>query len=109
MQPLRRAKSHQLVVGRVVINPVDSAPLRIESAKAWRIVVGEAREIGSASAAGNPAEGGKILCRVSRTLTRNSLAQNGIRSEQVYVSKGRALIEHLLSRRNWIGGHGFLR
>jgi hypothetical protein len=56
MQPLRRAKSHQLVVGRVVINPFESAPLRIESAKAWRIVVGEAREIGSASAAGNPAD-----------------------------------------------------
>ena len=59
------------------------------------MLVGLPPKLGSGGTPGNPAESGKVLGRVGRTLTRDRLAQRRIGREQVHVGKGRALVEHL--------------
>ena len=46
--------------------------------------------------------------QAARALPRHRLAQDDVRREQVHVGKGRALVQHLLSLRNWIRRHGIL-
>ena len=104
MQPLRRAEPHQPVIGRVIVDPVEAAPLGVEGTEPRRVIIRLAPELGRSRTAGDPAEGREVLGGVGRPLPRDRLAQGGIGREQVHVGKGRALIQipfRLASR-----GHG---
>jgi hypothetical protein len=92
----------------MIVDAVEAPALGIKGAEPRRVLVGLPPELGSGRTPGNPAESGEVFSRVGRTLTRDRLAQRGIRREQVHVGKGRALVEHLLALRNWIGRHGLL-
>ena len=83
MQPLRRAEPHQPVVGRMIVDAVEAPALGIEGAEPRRVLVGLTPKLGSGRTPGNPAESGEVFSRVGRTLTRDRLAQRGIRREQV--------------------------
>jgi hypothetical protein len=94
------------VIGRVVVDTIDPPPLCIKGAKPGWILIGLPSELGSSGAAGDPPESCEIFGRVGSTLTRDGLAQSGIRREQVHVGKGRALVEILF--RLTSRGHGSL-
>ena len=108
MKPLRRAEAHQPVIGGMVVEAVQAPPLRVECSEPRRILVGLAPELGRGGAPGDPAEGGEVLGGIGGALPRHRLAQDDVRREQVHVGKGRALVQHLLSLRNWIRRHGIL-
>ena len=104
MQPLRRAEPHQPVIGGVIVDPVEAAPLGVEGTEPRRVLVRLAPKLGRSRATGDPAEGREVLGCVGRPLPRDRLAQGGIGREQVHVGKDWALIQipfRLASR-----GHG---
>ena len=108
MQPLSRAEPHQPVIGWMVLDAVEATALGIEGAEPRGMLIGLPPKLGSGGTPGNPAEGGKAFGGIGHALARDGLAQRRIRREQVYVGEDRALVEHLLALRNWIGRHGIL-
>jgi hypothetical protein len=77
----------------MVLDAVEATALGIKGAEPRGVLVGLPRKLGGSGTPGNPAESGKVLGGIGRTLTRDCLAQRHIGREQIHVGKGRALIQ----------------